>query len=133
MAENKPGNGSASPFGNGAGATSAGASSGAHDFTKNPTGNSGGGGNDFLTNPGGGGGKSGGRDFTKESRSQQSGAPADLSTDSIIAGGDDRLPTADPPASRASLIGTTAGSGGRKPFKLNGGGGDSGPADAGSY
>lgn len=121
MAENKPGTGSTSPFGNGAGATSAGAAGG-NDFNAKPAGDAaGGGGHDFVTDPAGDStAGQGGRDFTKESRAQQSGPPADLCTDSIVAGsGPGRVPLADPPASRDPLIGTVPGAQ-RMPFKLKG-------------
>lgn len=55
--ENKPGNGSTSPFGNEKGATMAGPSSGGHNFLEDPESNA----------P-----STGGRDFTKESRDQPS-------------------------------------------------------------
>lgn len=53
MADGKPGNGSSSPFGNGMGATSSGgASSGGHDFIKEPKSNVGGA-HDFIKDPSG--------------------------------------------------------------------------------
>lgn len=69
------GNGSTSPFGDGAGATPSGPSTG---------------GNNFLTNPGGNGRKGGGRDFTQEKAPPQPTGAGGLNADSIPAGG--RLP-----------------------------------------
>ena len=70
--ENKPGNGYDSPFGNGNGATSMGASNGAHNFLEDPA----------SAAP-----KSGGRDFTTESRDLPSGQAPDLDKASIPDGG----------------------------------------------
>lgn len=76
--ENKSGNGYTSPFGDEKGATlSGGASTGAHDFIEQPESDA----------P-----KTGGRDFTKESRSQQMTADSGYNKDSVPSGGDSVLP-----------------------------------------
>jgi len=94
--ENMPGNGSTSPFGDENGATVAGggASSGSSDFVTNPEG-------DTVN--------SGGRDFTKESKSQQMGS-SDYNKDSVAADG--ILPLVDDMAAGGTQ-GVTS-----KPYKL---------------
>jgi len=99
MAEN-PGNGSESPFGNGAGATSLGASSG---------------GNNFLTNPTGNGRKGGGRDFTAEKPAPQPMGAGGINQDTVPAGG--RLPFA---STTTRQVYNKPGEAGKKPFKLIG-------------
>ena len=106
--ENKPGNGSTSPFGDEDGATVAGggASSGAHDFTTDPKSNA----------P-----TTGGRDFTKESRPQQSGQAQDLNPDDQAPGG--RLPFAQTDAvAAARKDASTDVVPGHKCFNVGGGG-----------
>lgn len=71
MAENEPGDGYTSPFGNGQGATSKGAS------TR---------GNDFVTNPRGNVSNSMGRDFTKEKMVQPAGQ-SNVDESSVPGGG----------------------------------------------
>ncbi len=105
MAEAKTsGDGKTSPFGNGQGATAAGASGGGHDFTTDPKSSGAGG---------------GGRDFTKESRPQTEAKVEVIpNAQEIPAGG--KVLRADPgPVSRA-FSGTAAGVSPPKPFKLRG-------------
>lgn len=99
MAEN-PGNGRESPFGNGAGATPSGPSSG---------------GNNFLTNPAGNGSKGGGRDFSAERPAPQPTGPGGLNMDSVPAGG--RLPFS---SNTSREVYNKPGDGTKKPFKLQG-------------
>ncbi len=108
--ENQPGNGATSPFGNGQGATTAmGASTGAHDFIKDPKSA------DSMT---------GGRDFSKENRAQMSGQPSDINADSVPTGGTLPYPSAGP---NGGIMGV------KKPFKLAGAMGVAGPmADEGA-
>ena len=90
--ENQPGNGKNSPFGNEAGATSAGAAMGGHDF---------------LTDPSSVRGV--GRDFTKESKNQgqKAGSVAQRACpDSIPAGG--AMPKMDPGVVSANVSGTAS-------------------------
>lgn len=70
--ENKPGNGSDSPFGNEKGATTDGPSKGAHNF---------------LEDPESGAPKTGGRDFTTESRAQKMGPEDTIDKASVPQGG----------------------------------------------
>lgn len=120
-----PGNGSTSPFGNGAGATqTAGSSKGSNDFTTNPTGNG--------TPPG---------SLAEPANRPQKGRADGWNPDSVPKGG--RLPFVDP-SSRAGASLQPVGSG-KKPYRLNGGEGGAsssggaapmvlsqGPAEAGS-
>jgi len=101
MESKTPGNGSTSPFGDGNGATQAtGPSTGAHDFVT-----------DITTKDTMGGG----RDFTKESRSQQMGPPG-YDPSSVPAGG--TTPFREP--SVRVDVSTMGGVEMHKPFKLNG-------------
>lgn len=84
MAENKPGNGNTSPFGNEKGATMAeGPSSGAHNFLENPESNA----------P-----NKGGRNFLEESRAQDIGPEDTIDQASVPDGGTLPWPKADPTA-----------------------------------
>jgi len=111
MADNKPGDGANPPFGNGKGATSsAGASSGAHNFLEDPASNA----------P-----KTGGRDFTKESRPQEVGKPEDrYNSDTVPEGGDLPFDQTDDTAEgeHAMQVGQIVDKPKNKPFKLSGGG-----------
>jgi len=106
MAENKPGDGSSSPFGNGQGATSAlGAAKG---------------GNDFVTNPRGWAGSMNGRNFLKEASTlKQPSGSADTSA-SEPAGG--KILKAD-----ATGVRDQNAVGARKPFVLKSVSASSGP------
>lgn len=96
--ENQPGNGATSPFGNGNGATSGGASSGAHDFIRDPKSNS----------P-----STGGHDFTKENRPQKAGDNG-ANPASVPTGG--KTPFVAPGATESRHpLGSE-----KKPFRLNG-------------
>lgn len=100
----QPGNGSTSPFGNGAG----------------NVGESRMAGNNFLTNPSGGGGSGRGRDFLREPVPSQSPreSGADRSTDDAASGGlVPKVQAAPGPDVGAGSIGN-----GAKPFRLGGGG-----------
>jgi hypothetical protein len=81
-----------------------------------------GGGKDFRTNPQGGAPTSGGPGMIAQNRPQKSGGDETLSNDSVPEGGP--LPfggnTTDKSQDAGNPIGT--GSGGNKPFKLDGGG-----------
>ena len=104
MAENKPGNGQDSPFGDGDGdATANGPTTGAHDF---------------VTDPESHAPKTGGRDFTKESRPQTEGGALEINEDSIPDGG--TLPFAgnDSLAREREIVGTIVGEERHKPFKI---------------
>ncbi len=96
MAENVPGDGKSSPFGDGSGAVSGvGATSKGNDFTKNPTGN---------------GPKSKGMNFAgQENNLPQKGKWGGFNADSVPSGG--RIPDVQPGK------GGAAAGGGRKPFK----------------
>lgn len=98
MSETKPGNGSTDPFGDGKGNEAAGPS----------------GSNDFLKNPSGGGSKTGGRDFTKESRDQKTGAPG-YNPNSVPAGGPLPFSSTDPTRPDAT---THPDGAAHKPFKI---------------
>jgi len=124
MAEgNTPGNGSTSPFGNGAGATqTAGPARGGNDFTTNPNGNG--------TPPG---------RFAEPVNRPQKGRADGWNPDTVPKGG--RLPFVDPSSRQGASL-QVAGSA-KKPYRLGGeqapsAGGSSpmvlsqGPAEAGS-
>lgn len=74
----------------------------------------------FNQDPSGGSKMSGGPGVITVSRDQKSGEDSDLSTAEIPPGGKDLR--ADPKPDTGNPIGTTAGNGGRKPFRLDGGG-----------
>lgn len=99
-----PGDGKTSPFGNGKGATMAGAAGGGHDFTKEPESHA----------P-----SSGGRDFTKESR-PQSMARAEVvpNPQEIPAGG--KVLKADPGPVSKTVAGSAPGPQPPKPFRVKG-------------
>lgn len=95
-----PGNGRESPFGDSAGSTKSGPSSG---------------GNNFLTNPMGNGPKGGGRNFVTEKAPEQPKGPGGINQDSIPAGG--KLPFN---SSTSRAVYYKPGEAGHKPFKLQG-------------
>ena len=135
MAENKPGDGKSSPFGNGGGATSGGTVK-ASDFVTDPEGagdTSTTGGVDFVRKPDGSGPSAGKpADFLTQPQGTASaaspkgpGGGADpggasyIHSDSVPDGGKDLK--ADPPAvERKKFLGTIAGNAVHKPFKLRG-------------
>lgn len=103
--ENKPGSGSASPFGNEKGATKSGGSySGSHDFIKDPA---------------SGAPKTGGRDFTEENLNEKQKEGSGCNTESIPSGGKLPFPEADPGKREGNAIESEVS---HKPFKLGGGG-----------
>lgn len=99
-----PGDGTSSPFGDGGGGAGGGGMGQGNNFTTNPSGT-----------PGAGGG--GQPDSYMESKPQQAGGDPDINPAEIPQGGKDLF--ADPKPDTGNPIGTTAGSGGRKPFRVS--------------